>query len=334
MRALACLAVLLLVADAASAQTFVLARLAGDGVDASLMAQLDAGLRSEAAKVLGPRLFAVAPSGCAHASACASGLAREAGAERVLLARVEPHEGAGQALHVRLYDATGRQLAEARRASPTVLDVAALRGIAVQLLDPAAYVGRLVLGDVPADAQVLVDGIPLAAEELQRPIPLSVGEHVVEVNGRERLLAPRAFEVRFGVDTPLTVGAVDVSSPALGRAAGGGPALWPGLLAAAVSGGAFLAGVGFAVDYACMRRCDEDSLDPVFAKFEPTFEGNAHTHAGKLSSRAHALSRQRAALGLDAIGMVASGAVFLSAGAAATALLVNWALWSEPEEES
>jgi len=108
------------------------------------------------------------------------------------------HRGLGTAaFELRNYVESVEQLEAALRSTEKPLDES-LREATVALLERAReYVGELVLELDPADARVVIDGVPLPARG-SLPIPLRVGRHELEAQAEAYMSGRRTLEITHG----------------------------------------------------------------------------------------------------------------------------------------
>jgi hypothetical protein len=320
---------------AAQDNRVLLARLQGAGVDETLVAQVDVGLRSEMGKVVGARLVSgVPPSrprGC-QADACAQVLAAQAGAQLVVLASLAAQDDGSHRLAAGLHDASGRLVVEAERRVDRTPDYRELRGLAVQLLVPGDYTGRVKLTGRPTGAHIVVDNIPVAAAAADEPIPLSVGKHTISVDAPDA--ARRSLEVDISFDTDVTLSlALDQESPDVGAVDKPPPPLWPALVATGVAAGGAVALAIAVGDYAFttgwlgLWYSTPGTLD------RGPSGANPRSWAVHIGEQVRLYGGVRRAQRNDLVMMIGAGAVTLTSGIAAGVLLGHHAMSSGSAEE-
>lgn len=328
----------LFAASPAAASSVVVARLEASGADAAQAGKLDASLRAQARQVVGDRLSSAAPSrpdGCAGDQACAAALAATHGAGSVVLSSYQASGGRHE-LRVRLHDGSGKLVATAQRSLGALPDGRVLRGALAELLNPAAYVGRLRVRNAPSGAQVKVDHLPLSTAEVLEPYALSVGTHVVEVSAPEHTTLVRevaiAYDEELALDATLApVGDAAAPAPAPAVAAEAVP-WWPAAVTGTVAAVAGVAAIVAGVDWATTGydvAVRNGQLQNADANLDP------HHYAASLLPRGvddKGLPLLRAAVRTDMVIVTVAGSIAVLAGAATGALAARWATAEEPAE--
>lgn len=212
-----------------------------------------------------------------------------------------------------------------------------LRGARAEAVAPSAYVGRLRFLNVPKDAQVKVDFLPLSAAELREPYTLSVGTHLVEVSVPGR--APLVREVTIVLNQELAFDAslpeeeaVVVETPDV---VVGAVPWWPATISATVAALSGTVAIVAGIDWLTTAW----SVEQANAALHPETAGSVdpHRHAALLvprEARATNLPLLRAAVRTDMVITTVAGSIALVAAAASGAYLVRWATADESLEEA
>lgn len=184
------------------------------GVDAARAAALTALVASEAGKIPEIALLDAAKveaalpraDGCAGKAECLRGVARELGADALVLG-VAGALGDTFTLDLKLLDAQGnetRRVSQKLGGTEEVL-LEGARAAAVQLLAPELYVGSLVVR-TEAEAQVLLDGRAVGQAPLASPLDgLVPGQRALRIVKGGYKDFERFVEIRFAQTTYVSV---------------------------------------------------------------------------------------------------------------------------------
>lgn len=298
----------------------------GAVADPTVPETVDERLRAEVRDLIGARLAPVRgqrPADCDSAPECLVEAAVEQGAAFLVITKLAggPDE---YTLEARLVDDRGALVAAAERTfrgSPPAL---MLRGVAVQLFEPARYVGKLRLVDVPALAQVSIDRLPLRTRDLSKPVVLIVGTHEIYIETVGEPGRTRRVEVPYGdeVVASLKPGA-ESPDPAEDPAMKAGAPMWPVIASGAVAGVALLAAGGFLVDSTFTRAWSDAQADALQHVGEAG--ANPHFYAAEYLPRHVArLGNQRSASSNSMRISLTSAALAVASGAVAGALAVAY----------
>lgn len=295
----------------------------GSVADPTVKQTIDERLRVEIRDIVGARLFDARPgrpADCDSEPECLVELAVEQGASLLVATRVAG-SAEGYTFEARLFDDQGALVAAAERTFRGSPPSKMLRSVAVQLFDPARYVGTLRLADVPPGAQVAVDRLPLRARDLTGPIALTVGVHEVTVEAAggpartERVEVPFADEVSFSLKPR--------PAPARADAPPGGAPLWPTLASGAVAGVGFVVAGVFLLDSAFTRAWADAQASAV--QHVVPAGANPHFYASEyVPDHAERLSDQRLAAQNSLRVSLASTGLALASGAVAGALFTAY----------
>lgn len=290
-------------------------RLDGGLADPSLAENLDASFRKEVQNVVGDRLLSQAPTrpvDCETEQECMAQVALVEGAAKVVATRL--FGGPEQfTLEASLYEDMGALVIGSSRSFEGLPSPRLLRGLAVQLLEPARYTGRLRFEGVPEGAQVMVDRLPISKSDVARSVALTVGQHHVELVQPEGSGERHMVTLGYDEEVTLRFGGQDASAAAPAPAVGF-PA-WPSIATGAVAGVSALLAVVFVLDGVVTQAFVNGQAASIVTL--PKSNGNPHFYAKYVAQQARRLTTRRVAA-QSSFGISTTAAVIavLSGGAA------------------
>jgi hypothetical protein len=266
------------------------------------ISRLDASLRYVVGANIGARMLdakVAFPKTCE--AECFVKLAEKHDAAWVLAPSI--HAGDKPRLVVRVHDRAGGLVAEGERVYSADIPPKTVESLAVQLLSPPKYAGKMTLTGVPEDAEVNVDAIPVLKRDVSKPVLLRVGEHrVIVERGSARF--ERVVEVTLADSAAAAPREKIVKNIAKGFPG------WPKYAAASVAGAAGLVGLVFAADWAAMPLYRGDSLAGVAVSPDIVGVTRPVLIADQLDRRNFADARTgRAIDGVAAIAFLSAAAV-------------------------